>query len=130
MRNRYSRTRVALRAAVSACGALAALMCGGLNAASQDAGQGGQSLMLESDTPVALYPTVSAPTSVSTAPKEAFPLRAEKVEKRYRVHYNGGTYYVNPIDVSVRQPARVVCTKAPTKTLASRFGAGSDECNK
>ncbi|SDB82099.1 hypothetical protein SAMN05421548_1014 [Paraburkholderia lycopersici] len=122
--------RPGLRVAVLACGAAAALMGGNLHAASEDAGQEGQSLMLESDTPVALYQTANSPAVVMTAPGDAFPLRAQKADKRYRVHYNGGVYYVNPLDVSVRQSAKVVCAKAPTKTLASRFGAGSDECNK
>jgi hypothetical protein len=105
-------------------------MCGNPQAASQATGQGGQSLLLESSTPVALYPTANAPTKVGTAPADAFPLKTDgkKDGSRYMVHYNGASYYVSALDVHVRQPAKVVCAKAPTKTLASRFGAGSDEC--
>jgi hypothetical protein len=131
MKIRFVGTRARVCATLSVCGAIAALMCSELHATSQDTGQGSSSPLLESTIPVALYPSPSGAAKVDTAPAEAFPLKSDgKVEKRYKVHYKGGTYYVDPLDVHVRQQAKVVCAKAPSKTVASRFGAGSDECNK
>jgi hypothetical protein len=85
-------------------------------------------VLLDSHSQVKLYSDAHGRSVAATAQPDAFPLKGEKEGARYKVHYNNGTYYVDALDVSVRQPAKVVCAKAPTKSLASRFGAGSDEC--
>jgi hypothetical protein len=121
MRNQSAATRIVL----SHCAA-AALMCCSFHAAAQSGG--GAPVLLESHSQVKLYSDAHGQSVAATAQPDAFPLKGEKEGARYKVHYNNGIYYVNAMDVSVRQPAKVVCAKAPTKNLASRFGAGSDEC--
>lgn len=121
--------RHSTRAAIVICGVVASVLSGVQHAAAQDAGQKIAPVMIDSKSPVPLYDSPVAKASTAIAPASAFPLRSEGKENgRYKVQVNGGTYYLKSMDVSVRQPAQVVCAAAADKPMAGRLGAASSRC--